>query len=73
MLDLRRNSKMDDILEVLLNTAQEMNTTVSTEVIEKCYNIEKKFQFELDRNLPLSEIRNAVNSEIEASSMEESE
>lgn len=64
---------MDDILEVLLNTAQEMNTTVSTEVIEKCYNIEKKFQFELDRNLPLSEIRNAVNSEIEASSMEESE
>jgi len=69
---------MDDILEVLLNTSQEMDTTASTELIEKCYNIEKSFQFELDRNLPLNEIRNAVNSEIatssiEAHSMEETE
>jgi len=60
---------MDDILEVLLSTSQEMNATVSTELIENCYRIEKKFQFELDKNLPLSEIRSAVNAEIEAISI----
>jgi len=63
---------MDDILEVLLSTSQEMNTTVSTELIENCYHIEKRFQFELDRNLPLSELKNAVNAEIEATSIDTS-
>jgi hypothetical protein len=63
---------MDDILEVLLITSQEMNTTVSTELIENCYYIEKKFQFELDRSLPLSEMRKAVNTEIESTSIESS-
>jgi len=63
---------MDDILEVLLSTSQEMNTTVSTELIENCYHIEKRFQFELDRNIPLSAIRNAVNTEIETTSIKSS-
>lgn len=61
---------MDDILEVLLSTSQEMDTTVSTELIENCYHIEKKFQFELDRNISLSALRNAVNTEIESLSIE---
>lgn len=57
---------MDDILEVLVSTSQEMDTSVSTELIENCYYIEKKFQFELDRNIPLNEMRNEVNTEIES-------
>jgi len=61
---------MDDILEVLLSTSQEMNATVSTELIENCYFIEKKYQFEVDRNLPLNEIKKMVNAEIETTSID---
>jgi len=57
------NERHEDIaLQVLLNVAREASTNLPVELLRKAYEIEVKYQFEKDREIPLNELKRLVES-----------
>jgi hypothetical protein len=50
----------DDALEVLMEVYESIKPNLPKQLVEKCYRVEKTYQYEHDREVPLSDLRRLV-------------
>lgn len=66
----------DNGLDVLLQLLREGSYALSEELVRECYAVEKQYQHDRDREVPLNQLRRLVESEaarqLEIDSMSES-
>jgi hypothetical protein len=53
-----------DALEVLRQVYTELRPTAPWELILQCYEVERRYQFDVDRELALSQLRAAVTHSV---------
>jgi len=54
----------DKAMQVLLELLAREKSEVSTALVRQCYEIEKAFQYDRDRDVPLDKIRRLVEMEV---------
>lgn len=54
----------DHALEVLLTIHDEQQSEVSKDLLRRCYELQKKFQYERDRDKPLVMMQKLVETEV---------
>jgi hypothetical protein len=54
----------DKAIQVLLDLLSREKADVSTGLVRQCYEVEKAFQYDRDRDVPLDKIRRLVEAEV---------
>lgn len=54
----------DKAVQVLLELWAREKTEVSAALVRQCYEVEKAFQYDRDRDVPLDKIRRLVEAEV---------
>jgi hypothetical protein len=57
-------SEHDDILSVLLQVRKQHNLTVTDEIVQECYEIQRKHQFDTDRHT-VNQMRDIVEDALD--------
>jgi len=54
----------DKAIQVLLELLSREKSDVGTTLVRQCYEVEKAFQYDRDRDVPLDKIRRLVEAEV---------
>ena len=62
---MTNDASAEHALEVLKRINDSMDETIPEDLVKNCYMVEKRFQYDSDRQLALNELRHLVEAEVE--------